>query len=776
MWGVSVVALLAFGYNIAPSVATCDDDTLNALKALYRDTNGPDWTKKTGWMDESLDPCHSSNKWFGVIPDNAKVVGIQLGENSLSGTIPAEFGMLTDTTMVEFYNDNITGTLPPEIGQMTEMKWFRVPGNSFTGTIPSELGLLSQVTYLRLARNTFTGEIPSQLGQMTLFDGDHNYNFRLNTNQLCGEVPEEVAAMDGGDNFDVYEGNLFLGVPCGEYLANWMGQVAAAFQFSSIFDMSLPGTHDTLTYDLSTVISDGGIDGHDELSIFLNTVSNLDDNLDALEFARVMAQSQSLDVTAQLDAGIRFLDLRFMFSDNQWVGLHCVETNQPALVYMSQIHDWMVAHPTELVVMWISKHGSQCAVGDDAYPGVDIETKQAFWAQIEDMFSDIIFDTTKATINETTYPELIENNFTAIFFVSDYVEFSNSSQYAIDGCLLDNGGSSSIGTNIFADSQQLYESTEHRATDNAEGKYWLLSMANSPPGDGIGLAAKIALDPKFHSGEKYIAECAGEYPIDNFTDWCPASLLDVGQLTAYYKQQSLLNAWNNQSDLPHAIYIDAVTSDGLIRTGTRRLNDDSDGPICDTFVWSECEDRDSDFTAALKLKKRVKRDIDDTTTTDDDDEDGDDDSSSDSSSSSSSSSSDGDDDSSDSDDDIVCPDDHTANGDHSLYKVYDSDGTSQSGCMSLRPLDHEVHYRCCRDADADHAEEGFGYVHLMIATNVRRGCAAMSSKMSSSSSGSGDGDNYNPCADLVSETSQMFLDRSGSVWSDIETGRLLLNP
>ena len=76
------------------------------------------------------------------------------------------------------------------------------------------------------------------------------------------------------------------------FLATWMGQLSIALDDRSILDLSLPGTHDTLTYDLSTIIADGGIDGYDKLSIFLNKVTNLDDNLDALEFARTQAQTQ----------------------------------------------------------------------------------------------------------------------------------------------------------------------------------------------------------------------------------------------------------------------------------------------------------------------------------------------------------------------------------------------------------------------------------------------------------------------------------------------------
>jgi hypothetical protein len=37
------------------------------------------------------------------------------------------------------------------------------------------------------------------------------------------------------------------------YLANWMGAIAPALAHATLLDMALPGTHDTMTYDLTTV-------------------------------------------------------------------------------------------------------------------------------------------------------------------------------------------------------------------------------------------------------------------------------------------------------------------------------------------------------------------------------------------------------------------------------------------------------------------------------------------------------------------------------------------
>lgn len=100
------------------------------------------------------------------------------------------------------------------------------------------------------------------------------------------------------------------------------------------------------------------------------------------QYVRDNAQTQVLNITQQLDNGIRFLDFRIMMEGDKkdWYGLHMLETNQAAFSYLqqvvtqsrlilSQVRAWMDQHPQEIVVMWLSKHGSECAKGNDQYPG-----------------------------------------------------------------------------------------------------------------------------------------------------------------------------------------------------------------------------------------------------------------------------------------------------------------------------------------------------------------------------------------------------------------------
>merc|ERR1712093_513854 len=112
------------------------------------------------------------------------------------------------------------------------------------------------------------------------------------------------------------------------FLPNWIGHLMPAIGDATLLDLSLPGTHDTLTYDLSTTVSDGGLDDYPDISAFLHDFPWLSPG----SFIKTMAHTQGLNVVQQLDSGVRFFDIRIMLESqqNDWYGLHCLETNQPA--------------------------------------------------------------------------------------------------------------------------------------------------------------------------------------------------------------------------------------------------------------------------------------------------------------------------------------------------------------------------------------------------------------------------------------------------------------
>ena len=95
----------------------------------------------------------------------------------------------------------------------------------YTGTIPTEYGLLSEVTAFWLDRQKLSGTIPSQLGALK----NATSHFSLVSSGLCSDIPTQVQALmgrfaagsDGLGGFDIMAGNS-IGTVCGwqDYMAD----------------------------------------------------------------------------------------------------------------------------------------------------------------------------------------------------------------------------------------------------------------------------------------------------------------------------------------------------------------------------------------------------------------------------------------------------------------------------------------------------------------------------------------------------------------------------
>eukprot|EP01094_Clydonella_sp_ATCC50884_P030245 TRINITY_DN9800_c0_g1_i1.p1 TRINITY_DN9800_c0_g1~~TRINITY_DN9800_c0_g1_i1.p1 ORF type:complete len:506 (+),score=156.98 TRINITY_DN9800_c0_g1_i1:84-1520(+) len=355
-------------------------------------------------------------------------------------------------------------------------------------------------------------------------------------------------------------------------LADWMGVLRPVIENSTLLDVTLPGTHDSMTADLSQTVSDGANDIPPELAYFLHDFGNADGIGD---FARNLSRTQVLKMTPHLDNGARFIDFRVMYSappdqlssaPHDWYCLHLMQTYHPAMNYLEEARAWMDRHPDEVLVFWLSRHGNECGT---EYPDVEPATMQQFWSRIEKLFSGLIFDHGKNSLNETTIASMLDTSQRAVFFVSDYANFTASSPLAIDGCQIDN----ELGDGISNEPAAVEELLRHfaaagarKAADKRENKLYLMSMAASSPSDQIKYASLVRFDPLRKSAHE--KKCAETFNIPGLTSWCPLHLQDISQLTNFYNQRVLDFAINASLHLPNAIYLDALDQGGVIRTGT----------------------------------------------------------------------------------------------------------------------------------------------------------------------------------------------------------------
>ena len=154
--------------------AECD-----ALVQLYYDTQGQDWTNQDGWL-QTATPC----SWYGVTCTNNRVSALALNENSLKGTIPANFGQLSELNSLDLSFNVLEGDFPASFLQLTKLQKLVLWNNALEGTIPSGISSLTALTELDLSFNRFSGAVPSQLGNLTQLQ-----KLFLEDNLLTGALP-----------------------------------------------------------------------------------------------------------------------------------------------------------------------------------------------------------------------------------------------------------------------------------------------------------------------------------------------------------------------------------------------------------------------------------------------------------------------------------------------------------------------------------------------------------------------------------------------------------
>ena len=369
-------------------------------------------------------------------------------------------------------------------------------------------------------------------------------------------------------------------------LANWMGQLAPILSpTTTLLDLSVPGSHDSMTFDLSTTLSDG----YEGLGPVISKILHGLTPLIAGKFIREQGQTQGLNMTEQLDAGVRFIDLRIMFTDapveaagrsaassaaatKDWYCLHGCETRTRALVFLEAAHAWLEAHPAEILTLWSSRHGDGSLNGTNQYPSTTAAQRQAFWAQVVATFGSMLFDASASPLNETSVATMVARGERVVWYAADWAEFTNSSSRAQPSGLVDNNlpgaGAATGALGLFR------RGAAQRASDKAANRYFLASLAASGPTCQVEAAALYKFLPIDRKGD--VARCAKCLAVPGVDSWCPLTLMDYGLFNNYYNQRVLDAAWLEGArdaavDFPNAIYIDAVDAGGRIRTGTARI-------------------------------------------------------------------------------------------------------------------------------------------------------------------------------------------------------------
>ncbi|KAM3747295.1 hypothetical protein ACB098_05G024400 [Castanea mollissima] len=150
---------------------------------------------------------------------------IDLSNNNLSGSIPAEICVLFELRFLNLSRNHLMGKIPEKIGSMKELESIDLSRNHLLGIIPPSVSNLTFLSYLDLSYNNFYGRIPSST-QLQSFDA-LSY---VGNPQLCGDplpknctIEEESLKRSptGSTEDDSINSSFYLGMGVGFAAGFW---------------------------------------------------------------------------------------------------------------------------------------------------------------------------------------------------------------------------------------------------------------------------------------------------------------------------------------------------------------------------------------------------------------------------------------------------------------------------------------------------------------------------------------------------------------------------
>ena len=134
------------------------------LDTLYRVTGGESWTDTTNWLsDQPL------SDWYGVeANEEGNVVGLSLGGNNLTGSIPELIGELGDLATLDLARNALAGRIPWQLGRLEQLRDLLLNDNALEGLLPFEMGKLDSLRYLHIGDNNLSGVVPRRFADLQL--------------------------------------------------------------------------------------------------------------------------------------------------------------------------------------------------------------------------------------------------------------------------------------------------------------------------------------------------------------------------------------------------------------------------------------------------------------------------------------------------------------------------------------------------------------------------------------------------------------------------------
>ena len=181
---------------------SCIDLEREALIALYKATNGDNWTNNTNWCSDK-----PISEWYGITVQDGEL-WIDLRSNNLIGELPKEIGVFNRLTHLYLSFNNIIGTIPEGIGNLEDLKILDMTACSFEGSIPKSIGKLQNLERLEVSGNHLSGSIPEEIGNLRKLE-----RLDLFKNNLEGNIPRAIGNLENLKYLDLSDNQLSGSLP-----------------------------------------------------------------------------------------------------------------------------------------------------------------------------------------------------------------------------------------------------------------------------------------------------------------------------------------------------------------------------------------------------------------------------------------------------------------------------------------------------------------------------------------------------------------------------------
>ncbi|KAG6545191.1 hypothetical protein Mapa_013303 [Marchantia paleacea] len=201
-----------------PSVAGLPPSEVVVNLLLVKVGLGDTLGQLSDWVPSDSSPC----AWTGItcsqvsVSDNGSsvVIGLDLSNKNLTGSIPHEIGLLTNLQVLDLNSNGLTGQIPLSIINLTQLTFINLTSNLLNGSLPvgisamkslqkldvydnlcagplpEELGLMTELVYLHLGGNAFQGDIPASYWNL-----DKLVFLNLAGNKLTGSLPPAIGNL-----------------------------------------------------------------------------------------------------------------------------------------------------------------------------------------------------------------------------------------------------------------------------------------------------------------------------------------------------------------------------------------------------------------------------------------------------------------------------------------------------------------------------------------------------------------------------------------------------